>query len=343
MSTTTDSLECDRGDHTNYCENVRVFNFNDDTFIFYQSYINEDEPILLKNCSFGSCMAKWDLDYLKSKIGEEKVVIHDSNETSLNFLEKNFKYKTCSFTEFADKINDSNKNVYLRSTNKNPRSKQPARIEDDFPNLREDLDLPEFVPYGTKEELYHSSVLRVASSSIQIWTHYDIYDNVLCQVKGVKRVILFPPNDIEHLHIKDDKSMINNFDNWQECLEQYPSLKRTSPLRCLLKPGDALFIPAFWWHNIKTVEGTNGETASHSIGFNIFWKNQLLEERSMYQKDDVYGNKNLNVVDFAITFMDKAAEKVNRLPEKYQIFYKHYLLEKFKSKLFQKPARNSTR
>ena len=45
-----------------------------------------------------------------------------------------------------------------------------ANIEHDFPAIANDVKLPSFVP---KEKIF-SSVFRIASADLQLWTHYDV-------------------------------------------------------------------------------------------------------------------------------------------------------------------------
>eukprot|EP00899_Mesostigma_viride_P017220 jgi/Mesvir1/2549/Mv00984-RA.1 len=74
--------------------------------------------------------------------------------------------------------------LYLRSVVPG-KGKEAARTASDvralFPGLAGDLNLFEGLLYELEE--YHSSVLRVTSARTQLWTHYDIMDNVLTQLR----------------------------------------------------------------------------------------------------------------------------------------------------------------
>ena len=41
-------------------------------------------------------------------------------------------------------------------------------------------------------------------------------------------------------------------------LERYPKFNRTRPLTVTLEAGDALFIPALWWHEVVSEVGDGG-------------------------------------------------------------------------------------
>lgn len=320
---------------------IKIYeNVDEETFLNISS---AGEPALIRNCCFGDCMKKWSLDFLEDELRNEIITIHESQTSNLDFIAKNFSYKPVLFTDFAQRLRDkeSANSVYLRSINRNFRSKKAARIEDDFPTLSKDLKPPSFIPFGPENKLYHSSVLRIASANVQIWTHFDLYHNVLCQVEGSKRIILLPPEDIQYLYVEGDKSPINNFDdNFETSLSKYPLIKNLRLHKCLLNPGDTLFIPALWWHNIRTLvdlDDVKSEANNYSIGFNIFWKDQDVDLRFQYSDRDVYGNKNWVPFDSALANLDKAVEHLKKLPERYQLFYKFMLLERFKSKLFTSP------
>lgn len=305
-------------------------------FSFAQFYqlMRCDEPFIIKNINFGKCTTNWTLDYLEDKLKDESIVIHESDNPDLDFLSKNFRYKTCLFSELCQKLKTKQDSyVYLRSTNRNTRAKKSARIEDDFPVLSQDLDPPCFIPFGNNS-LYHSSVLRIASSKVQIWTHFDLYDNVLCQIVGKKRIILLPPKDTGFLYCNGDKSPVNDFDNWDELVKQYPLTQKCSPYLCHLNPCDLIFIPSLWWHNIRTVQSDMVDEP-YSIGFNIFWRDTTVEAESLYPQSDVYGNKNLGPYESALSNIDRAITHLDRLPGKYKMFYKLLILESFKNKLFR--------
>ncbi|KAH3754447.1 hypothetical protein DPMN_189122 [Dreissena polymorpha] len=78
----------------------------------------------------------------------------------------NFKlYKTKHNYEYAFQT----EKYYLRALGDDPR-KDIADIRVQFPNLASDINIPPFFP----EEKFFSSVFRIASPDLQLWTHYDV-------------------------------------------------------------------------------------------------------------------------------------------------------------------------
>ena len=142
-----------------------------------------------------------------------------------------------------------------------------------------------------------------------------IMDNVLIQISGKKRVVLFPPSDIDCLYMKGDKSLVLDVD--EPDLATYPLFAKATRYECDLMAGDSLFIPAMWLHNVIT--------ESFSIGVNVFWKHV---DDAFYEKNDVYGNKDLIGGSRALLFADKAVKELNQLPDKtYKEFYTKRIIQ----------------
>ena len=51
----------------------------------------------------------------------------------------------------------------------------------------------------------------------------------------------------------DDELWSSPIDPQQPDLDKFPRFKEISGLEAKLQPGDILFIPAFWWHQARTI------------------------------------------------------------------------------------------
>lgn len=289
-------------------------------------FISKRKPFLLRGSDVGTCVKKWNSSYLSGVVGSEDVKIHVSDYPLLDFLQKNFIYKTLPFNELiqrASKREQSNGHYfisekeyyYLRSVGKNIR-KDVADIGKQFPELAEDFKFPSFVP---KDKVF-SSVFRLASKEVTVWTHYDVMDNALVQVTGQKQAVLFPPSDALNLYLNGDKSEVIDIENPD--LNKYPKFAQATQYKCTLLPGDVLYIPAFWFHNMKYLD--------FGIAVNVFWKE--LDE-SFYDKKDPYGNKDLLLAQQAFTAVDKALSSLSKLPPGYKEFYCYRLISHIQKKM----------
>jgi len=61
------------------------------------------KPVILRNCDIGKCTElRKDQDYLKKKCGDKQVSVRFSSHKKLNFIEKNFKFSTISFSKLVE-------------------------------------------------------------------------------------------------------------------------------------------------------------------------------------------------------------------------------------------------
>lgn len=279
--------------------------------------ISGDVPILLKGVDIGPCCHKWTPEYLMSHL-KQPASIHHSTSSVLSFVEKNFRYKTMNLDEMiARAIGDDGEKYYLRSIGKNSRV-DPSNFMEDFPSISNDFKIPEFLSSNPAWRM-HSSVLRISSPNLTLWTHYDVFDNILVQVKGEKCVILFPPHDVEYLYVVGDKSRIPDFDrSSDDLIKEFPMAANLTGYKVTLVEGDTLFIPNYWWHSVTS--------NTFSVGVNIFWPSPQLI--GLYDKKDVYGNKDPIPAASAVASVEKCIQNLRQLPEKYRKFYALLLMGK---------------
>ena len=151
------------------------------------------------------------------------------------------------------------------------------------------------------------------------WLHYDVMANVLCQIRGRKRLVLFPPHDIMHLGFEPgaSSSSINVFEHLQD-----PCLSVTHPCEAILEPGDILFIPSLWLHTAKPETGV-------SVAVNVFFR----DLKTGYGVGrDVYGNRDLQPYEKGRQDIKKIIKAFDKLPKAAQNFYLHRLAAEFQQK-----------
>ena len=95
--------------------------------------------------------------------------------------------------------------------------------------------------------------------------HFDAYDNIACVVAGTRRFTLYPPEAIEGLYVGPlDNTMAGQPVSLAASApadeKKYPlfSKIRDQALCAELKPGDAIYIPKLWWHQIESTASFNG-------------------------------------------------------------------------------------
>ncbi|KAK0740709.1 hypothetical protein B0T18DRAFT_373778 [Schizothecium vesticola] len=274
-------------------------------------------PVVIEGLELGSCTSAWSLDRLGEKVGKNrKVVIHESATQAMDFNAKNFRYVTTDFGSFIDGVKKGDK-TYLRALSQEKPTEKPALLADDFPELAPDFVLPPQL-FLVQENLF-SSVLRV-SGPVNMWLHYDVMANVYCQIGGSKRLILFPPGDVEHLSFAPGASS-SSIDVFS--LIDSPQLAQTHPQEAVLSPGDVLFLPPLWLH-------TATPTTNNSIAVNVFFKD--LEGNCYAAGRDVYGNRDLAAYEKGRQDVARIANSFQKLPADAREFYLLRLADELRRK-----------
>jgi tRNA wybutosine-synthesizing protein 4 len=264
---------------------------------------------------------KWSkADIVSSVPADTLASIHVCDGPLLDFANKNFRFEVVPFGEMLDRMEQPNAHLYFRSLGENAR-KDPSNMSESFPNLASKFLVPDFakdlvVPGAT----VHSSCLRFSSDDIQMWTHYDINDNILVGLRGRKRLALFHPEEIRHLYADGTASAVLDVENPD--LSKFPLFAKAVVWEGVLEEGDVLFIPAMWWHNVRTL--------SVCYGLNVFFRH--LPEDS-YQPNDLYGNKDPLLAVAAEKSIKQAISSLSELPEEYRRFFARKLILEMKKGL----------
>lgn len=94
--------------------------------------------------------------------------------------------------------------------------------------------------------------------------HYDTMDNVACVVAGERRFTLFAPDTIGRLYIGPiDYTMAGQPVSLAASAppddEEYPLFRevRQQALVAKLYPGDAIYVPKLWWHQVEALGSVN--------------------------------------------------------------------------------------
>ena len=92
-----------------------------------------------------------------------------------------------------------------------------------------------------------------------------------------------------------------------------------------LLPGDILFIPALWFHNMLAKD--------FGVAVNVFWR-ELGD--NLYDQKNTYSNKDHLPAAKAMRMLDNMMRQLQDLPEEYKDFYARRLVLRVQEKCFSK-------
>lgn len=95
-------------------------------------------------------------------------------------------------------------------------------------------------------------------------THYDMSNNIACVGVGRRRFTLFPPDQVANLYPgplepTPGGQVVSMVDLAAPDLDRYPRFADALAHAQVaeLEPGDVLFYPALWWHNVEAIDSFN--------------------------------------------------------------------------------------
>ena len=274
-------------------------------------------PLLLRGVPLGECTEKWSDEYLRNVIGESKLSVHVSSTRFLDFAMKNFKYEILTFDRFLQRVQNCQDGSFLYYRSQHAKRNKPSSLDSVGP-IAEDFSMPRQLLHPFQ---VHSTVLRIASTGLCMWLHYDVCDNFLCCIRGRKRVLLFRPDDVDRLYISGSSSAIGSrllAGGKTELWREFPLARAAWSRRfeVVMSAGDVLFLPAFWPH---CTEALPSRDTHASISVNTFL--QRPEFSSLHDPKDVWANRELLPAQEAAKGMDKILSQLKELPAVPRTFY----------------------
>jgi hypothetical protein len=161
-----------------------------------------------------------------------------------------------------------------------------------LPRFASENPMPLLDPSQAEPRIWIGNDSRVAP-------HYDEADNIACVVGGRRRFILFPTEQVENLYVGPlDRTIagqpISMVDLDSPDYERFPKFREAErhALVAELEPGDAIYIPALWWHAVQATGDVNvlvnywwtdhapdGGSPMHALGHGLLTISHLPEHK----------------------------------------------------------------
>jgi len=216
------------------------------------NYICKNQPVVIENgVTNTKAYQNWNLDYFIDHLGDKFVTVRTGTDTEDYRLGGygNDQIKLLEYIKELREGTESSKNRYLAVQNLN-------RI---FPEISSDVGIPYFVP-----NMHRGPFLWIAREGHFEYLHMDPDDNFLCIFTGQKKVRLFSPTMHDLLEVKElgtaGVSLHTHIDlsveeeDPDQFFEVHPQLKNTTGYETILDPGNVLFLPFGWYHQVTTTK-----------------------------------------------------------------------------------------
>ena len=217
---------------------------------FLEQYYAPARPVILVGeMADWPALTRWTPQYLRNLIGSEVVEYQGGRNANARFeMEKDLHRSLAPFDLFIDAItgNEAGNDAYITAYNSDRNQEALAPLTQDMGFLDKFLTrngaapdgMPWIGPAGTVTSLHH-----------------DLTNNFIAQLVGRKRLTVLPAGEVgrlyNHRHVF---SQIADLDDPKLDMTLYPRLADATLYDVVLGPGDILFMPVGWWHQVKALD-----------------------------------------------------------------------------------------
>jgi len=233
---------------------------------FEKNYLKKRKPLIIKNMAKNwPAYEKWNLDYMKSVVGDQVVPLYDSSKADPS-KPINASAADMKFGDYVDliKTTPTDLRIFLFDPIKHA------------PKLLEDYRAPKDLMGGFLDS--YPNMFFGGKGSVT-FLHYDIDLAHIFHThfNGRKHVVLFENKWKERLYqIPFATYALEDYDVEDPDFKRFPALKGVTGVEAFLEHGDTLFMPTGYWHWMKYLDG------SFSISLRAWDKSWLLKAQSLY-------------------------------------------------------------
>lgn len=280
----------------------KVLNFNEEEVIK-----NKNSPLIFQNNLINlEKLACIDDNFSQNFIKDTSIKL---TEIDLNTLQrKKFDIKIYEAINKVKTYNSSDKKYSISNLNSKFFSEK----------LISQIPVPELV----KSANYFTINMWFGQKGYMTPIHFDAADGLLFQIKGKKKVRLISPSQAEyiyrHNHITGGPLNFSQVPSLSVPLNlvHYPLLKHIISTEFILNPGEILYIPSGWWHELWYLDECVSLNYWYGIDFNkgLSWLmlNILACSTYMYSatEQDIYPNLVLDKFVSAIKYKNFEVAKL---------------------------------
>ncbi len=217
---------------------------------FLERYYATNRPVILTGeMAEWPALARWTPQYLKAKVGARPVEYQGERNRGPHFeIYKDLHRREAPFESFIDQIlrPGAGNESYLTAYNSERNSQALSVLHEDLGFLDKYLDRSAANPIG---------MMWIGPAGTVTSLHHDLTNNLIAQIVGRKRVKLLPSSEVGKLYNYHHVfSEVPDLEDPSIDLARYPRLAEVRIYDIMLNPGELLFMPIGWWHQVKSLD-----------------------------------------------------------------------------------------
>ncbi|EDO30815.1 predicted protein [Nematostella vectensis] len=231
--------------------------------------IKNECPVVLTDSDIISSAMKWDIEYLRENIGDGDFAVYASEDNKFMYYDEKRVKNWPHFRPPTVRIDMKFEQFYKQVNKFDPTMAKAGNLRFYLQQMLNDQVgrniVADFLGFNwawlntMQKEMdwgpLTSNLLLIGLPGNITPVHYDEQQNLFCQVTGCKRVLLFHPDKFKCLypfpvHHPCDRQSQVDFD----CPDyiRFPLFKEICGMEAMVKPGDVLYIPMYWWHYVES-------------------------------------------------------------------------------------------
>ncbi|WP_405914900.1 cupin-like domain-containing protein [Streptomyces sp. NBC_00728] len=237
-----------------------------------------DRPAVVTDCTADwPAVRHWDSRYLRRVAGPREIAVRETDGPPRNIFQRLGPGGRIRFEQYLDWVLEAAEDLkpVLRPGIDSGAVTQAVcdhRFEQSYyldaklaalsPELLRDAPVPDWFRSPLVDTNFWCGILGTSSG-----LHCDVTPNCNVQVIGQKSFLLFPPSQARLLY-KLPKATHCRFDPNLPDYDTFPRARRAVGFRCTLRPGECLYIPVGWYHQVTVM-------SPWAVNVNFFWRRLL--------------------------------------------------------------------
>jgi ribosomal protein L16 Arg81 hydroxylase len=214
---------------------------------FLDRYYAASRPVILTGeMNDWPALRRWTPDYLKQTVGPAEVEYQGGRSSNPRFeMEKDAHRRRGPFDAFIEQISRPGNDAYMTAYNAGANRAALAPLAADMGVLEKYLT----------DEADRTGMLWIGPAGTKTSLHHDLTNNFIAQLVGRKQIKVAPASEVgriyNHAHVFSE---IPDLDDPALDRVRFAKLAGMRMYDVVLQPGEIIFLPAGWWHQVKSLD-----------------------------------------------------------------------------------------
>jgi hypothetical protein len=216
---------------------------------FLDRYYAANRPVILTGeMADWPALAKWTPEYLKRAVGPKTINVQRDRRSGGFETSADADRREMSFDRFVDLVSRPGiaGDACLTATGS-------ARNTEALSMLHPDLGFPD--KFLSRDAAQGDGILRIEPAGMLAPLQHDLANKLIAQVTGRQRLLVLPASEVgklyNHRHVFSE---ISDLEDPALTLARFPRLEHARFTEVTLMPGEMIFMPLAWWHQVRSID-----------------------------------------------------------------------------------------